>query len=143
MDELQILGFNGEHRWLSNFQAAPVRLDGVEYPSVENAYQAAKRPLNDRQAFRTCSAAEAKKLNKGYEVPNQFHEQKEQIMQNLVQQKFQIAGLRARLVATGNATIVEDNWWGDRFWGVCKGMGENRLGKIIMQIRNEIKKEKG
>lgn len=34
--------FQGEYRWLSNFWPARVVLDGVEYPTVENAYQASK-----------------------------------------------------------------------------------------------------
>jgi len=27
------------------------------------------------------------------------------------------------------------NHWGDRYWGVCDGKGENNLGKIQMGIR--------
>jgi predicted NAD-dependent protein-ADP-ribosyltransferase YbiA (DUF1768 family) len=33
------------------------------------------------------------------------------------------------------------NYWNDKFWGICKGVGENHLGKILMQIRDEIKSE--
>ena len=37
-----IVEFKGEHRWLSNFSDAKVSYDGVEYPTVEHAYQASK-----------------------------------------------------------------------------------------------------
>lgn len=32
--------------------------------------------------------------------------------------------------------IVEDNYWGDTFWGRCNGSGQNNLGKILMEIRD-------
>lgn len=34
--------FAGIYEFLSNFYPAPVTLDGVVYPTVENAFQAAK-----------------------------------------------------------------------------------------------------
>lgn len=52
--------------------------------------------------------------------------------------KFRNPELRDKLVATGDAEIVEGNWWGDKFWGVCRGVGENHLGKILMRIRTEL-----
>ena len=39
---------------------------------------------------------------------------------------------------TEDAELVEDNWWGDKFWGVCNGEGENHLGKLLMKIRDEL-----
>ena len=41
-------------------------------------------------------------------------------------------------MATGNAVLVEKNDWGDTFWGVCSGKGENYLGRLLMQVRKEI-----
>lgn len=57
----EIKGFFGEYRFLSNFWPAKVFLDGEEYPSVENAYQAAKYKKETRDYFKTCSASDAKK----------------------------------------------------------------------------------
>ncbi len=59
-------------------------------------------------------------------------------MTDLVRQKFQDPELRAALLATGNRYLEETNWWGDTFWGVCNGAGENRLGMILMAIRTRI-----
>lgn len=36
------------------------------------------------------------------------------------------------------AELIEGNTWGDRIWGVCDGVGENRLGKILMRVRAEM-----
>ena len=49
--------------------------------------------------------------------------------------------LRKELLLTGNATIFEhtinDNYWGDG----GNGTGQNMLGKLLMKIREEIKKD--
>ena len=52
--------------------------------------------------------------------------------------------LTQALLLTEDAEIIEDNTWEDRFWGVCNGIGDNHLGKLIMQIREEmfLQKEK-
>jgi hypothetical protein len=43
---------------------------------------------------------------------------------------------REKLLSTENKYLEETNWWGDRFWGVCKGTGANNLGLILMKIRD-------
>ncbi len=47
--------------------------------------------------------------------------------------------LAQRLLATGDAELVEGNNWGDRFWGICRGEGRNELGKILMKVRDELR----
>jgi predicted NAD-dependent protein-ADP-ribosyltransferase YbiA (DUF1768 family) len=58
----------------------------------------------------------------------------------LVRQKFREPKLRELLAGTRNAELIEGNYWGDRFWGVYvgDGKGENHLGKILMQVREEV-----
>ena len=34
--------------------------------------------------------------------------------------------------------IVEENVWNDTYWGVCRGRGLNKLGEILMVVRNKI-----
>ena len=48
-------------------------------------------------------------------------------------------GLLDKLLATGDAELVEGNTWGDQVWGVCDGVGENHLGKTLMRIRSELR----
>lgn len=47
--------------------------------------------------------------------------------------------LRKKLLATGDAELVENNTCGDVFWGICDGVGENHLGKILMLVRDRLK----
>ena len=57
-------------------------------------------------------------------------------MEELILLKFRAnSDLRDRLLATGHCFLEETNNWGDRFWGVCEGVGENHLGRILMRVR--------
>ena len=51
----------------------------------------------------------------------------------------QNAELRIKLLETGNEHLEEGNTWGDRIWGTVNGVGQNRLGKILMRVREELK----
>lgn len=134
--------FQGEYRFLSNFWDAPVICDGELYPSVENAYQAAKcADREGRKAFLTVSAAEAKRLGKGVALRNDWEEVKDGIMLELVRDKFtRNPKLAESLLLTEGRELVEGNRWGDTYWGVDlrDGSGENRLGHILMTVRDEI-----
>jgi len=59
-------------------------------------------------------------------------------MIGLTFQKFLLnKGLRQRLIDTGDNYLEETNAWGDTFFGVdIKKGGDNRLGKILMSIRD-------
>ena len=61
-------------------------------------------------------------------------------MEDICRAKFtQNEELKKKLIDTGDATLIEGNTWNDTFWGVCNGVGENNLGKILMKIREELK----
>jgi ribA/ribD-fused uncharacterized protein len=134
--------FMGEFRFLSNFQAATVEYDGMLFPTTENAYQAAKCTYYvDREPFTRISAKDAKKAGKTVSMRSDWNEAKLGIMLDLNRQKFKIPALREKLLATGDQELIEGNYWHDTYWGVCNGVGENRLGKILMMVRKEIQIE--
>jgi ribA/ribD-fused uncharacterized protein len=131
--------FQGETRWLSNFAESDIIFEGRLYPTVENAYQAAKTlDIDARIPFEICTPREAKKLGYGLTLRPDWDKAKLQIMSWLNHQKYHIPEYRAKLKATGDQNLVEGNTWGDTFWGVCDGVGENHLGRIIMKIREEL-----
>jgi len=135
-----ITAFTGLHRWLSNFAACSVTFDGKVYTTVEHAYQAAKS-LNPeyREAVRHArTAGGAKRLGRLAPMRHDWEDIKEDVMIHLTHQKYQHEYYRQLLIATGSAEIVEGNTWGDTFWGVCNGSGQNKLGHIIMAVRSEI-----
>lgn len=147
-----IYGFFGEYRFLSNFEAAPLRLegewaDGLVYPTSEHAYMALKtedldirRRISllekgrDAKAFgRTVS------LREGWDGPLRL-----EAMLAALRAKFrQNPELAAKLLATGLLYLEETNDWRDVFWGVCQGKGLNMLGKMLMQVRAELQENLG
>lgn len=59
-------------------------------------------------------------------------------MLHLLRLKFEIPAIAEDLLDTGDQRLVEGNVWGDRYWGVCDGVGENWLGELLMQVRDEL-----
>lgn len=140
MDDQPITSFSGPFRFLSNFHPSEVTLDGDKYLSVEHAYQAAKSLDQDhRVKLRSgCTSAVARRLGRGVEMRSDWEEVKVGAMLGLLRQKFAPGtALGQQLDATGDRELVEGNWWGDTFWGVCRGVGQNQLGKLLMQVRAE------
>ncbi len=145
-NEKEIKGFFGEYRFLSNFWPAKVFLDDIEYKSVELAYQAAKWEKEDRDYFQKCSELESVDYNRK-NIPNSYAKEiwdknKFEIMENLVTQKFN-PDLNPenykKLLETENKNLEEMNWWEDLYWGTNKnGVGQNMLGKILMEIRKNM-----
>lgn len=136
-----ISSFSGPNRFLSNFWPAVVELDGLQYPTVEHGYQAAKtNQISQRILIRECKfPAQAKRLGSRVILRHDWNEVKLSVMANLVHQKFTLhPDLSTLLLATGDQELIEGNTWGDRFWGVCGGRGENHLGKILMGVRMEL-----
>jgi ribA/ribD-fused uncharacterized protein len=132
--------FRGDFGFLSNFHEASIWIDGLRYPSVEHAYQSMK--VGGSETIREArSPGVAKNLGRAMPMVPDWDNKKVDVMRRLVREKFKNPLLRAMLVATADATLVEGNTWNDRFWGVCRGTGQNWLGKILMEIREECKKE--
>lgn len=133
--------FDGEYRFLSNFLPVVVEYDGVSYPSIENAYQAAKTlDLEKRKEFTNCTPGQAKRLGQKLVKRYYWDEIKIEVMAILLLQKFSHPVLKEKLLSTGDDFIVEGNTWGDTFWGVCDGKGDNNLGKLLMQLREFLRK---
>jgi N-glycosidase YbiA len=142
--------FDGEYRWLSNFWLAPIEIGewDIVFPSVEHAYQAAKHRLDQPWAHRQQALREiaemptpgmAKRAGRLIDVRPDWPYAKLPIMRKLIRKKFEMHHyLEQKLVATGNAELIEGNTWGDTYWGVCRGRGENHLGKLLMEQRQRL-----
>lgn len=87
-----------------------------------------------------------KKLGRKIILRPDWEDVKEEIMLDIVRQKFlQNNDLLIKLLNTGNAYLMEGNYWKDQFWGVCPETGIpgidglNVLGQILMRLRAEFK----
>jgi ribA/ribD-fused uncharacterized protein len=116
---------------------------GHEYPSTEHAYQACKAATEILRAFVGGSPTPAEAKRRGQKIPvrPQWDTLKLQVMLDITRLKYQNPVLRNLLLDTGDQELIEGNTWGDTFFGVCNGVGENHLGKIIMRVRAEIQRQ--
>ena len=141
-DKAPIDQFRGDYSFLSNMYDAPVTYNGITYRNAEAAFQAQKDPRRS-QEFANLSGKEAKqKGGKSGDITlrQDWDEVKTDIMNDVVRQKFlQNKQLAEKLKNTGDRRIIEGNTWGDTEWGVYQGKGANKLGKILEEIRENLK----
>jgi len=145
-----IIKFDGtDNKFLSNFWICDILFEGHTYKSTEHAFQAAKRLSEvEREIVRnTNTAGDSKRAGRKVTLRNDWEQIKDSIMLQVLRTKFSNKELGDKLLATGDSILIEGNKWCDNGWGVCycekcKGIGKNRLGELLMQVRKEIKKEK-
>lgn len=133
--------FKGEFEFLSNRFPCEFIWEGLKYNNAEAAFQSSKcADLQKRTFF--CRLSAKKAAAKGNVIiPYEGWEDRQlEIMESVLTAKFsQIPGLMEKLVATGDARLINGNSQRETFWGVdlYSWRGENNLGKILMMIRNK------
>ena len=142
-----IHGFYGEYKWLSNFEESPVKWLDYTFKTNEHAYQASKcNDICDRERFLNITAGQAQRLGQKIDMLPGWNILKYNTMYDINFYKYKHnKTLRAMLKGTKRQVLIEGNWWHDNYWGVCtchecKDIPkQNNLGKILMEIRNELK----
>jgi ribA/ribD-fused uncharacterized protein len=121
-----ITHFHGDYFFLSNFYPSQIEWEGELYPTVEHAFQAAKTfDLDERGAVQyATTAAGAKQIGRQVNLRADWELVKLDVMRELVRKKFRDPELRAKLVATGEAKLIEGNTWNDKTWGCVMFRGE-------------------
>lgn len=146
-----------DHRWLSNMAHVSIKHEDIIYPATENFYQAMKygkgsvvfldhtpQRKNIREYIASLPPIESKLFSKKHPMNNDsFEDNKLYIMLNAQRQKYAQEPFKSKLLATGDGILEEGNWWKDSFWGVDihTRQGANHLGKIIMQVRQELREK--
>lgn len=132
--------FRGRYFFLSNFFEAPVTIEGLTFQNNEAAFQAYKlADVKKRVAFVGLDPSSAKRKGRHVQLRYDWETIKYDAMYNCVKAKFeQNHDLAEKLIATGDAELIEGNTWGDRVWGKVNGVGQNHLGKILMRVRQEM-----
>lgn len=133
--------FRGYYGFLSNMYECDIVIDGMHFTSAEAAFQSYKPADNKvRKLFVDISPKKAKTLGKSIDLRDDWDQIRDKVMFYVVREKFrQNPVLRNRLLKTGNEMLIEGNDWGDKYWGVCDGVGENKLGRILVHIRDKMK----
>ena len=133
--------FRNEYWFLSNMYPCSIWYEGALdgkyiFRSVETIFQMMKcDDDNEKKGFELLNGFEAKKRGRRVKLRDDWNEIKLDVMRDILEVKFSIPDLRNKLIRV-NDEIVEDNNWGDRYWGRCNGIGKNMLGKLLMEIRD-------
>lgn len=143
-----IESFSGQYRTLSNFAAYPTVFDGVQFPTAEHAYVAAKTLDPDlRDIVRELSSpGNAKHFGRSVQLRPDWVAVRESVMLEILRAKFTANPDAGQiLLDTGTAELIEGNRWHDNYWGRCgckpcrrNGIGMNTLGRLLMQVRGEL-----
>ena len=125
---------------MSNFVPCKVMLGELEFASTEHAYVAAKTlDIEERKRIAAVeTAGQVKRLGRKLKLREDWEQVKDEVMNDLLIQKFAQEPFRSQLIATGDAYLEETNHWGDTYWGVCEGVGYNTLGWLLMKIRTNL-----
>lgn len=139
--------FAGPHSFLSNFYPSVIVYGDATGPwiTVEHAFAAAKttdRAIRER-IRRMSTPGQAKAAGRSLILRPDWEAVKDAVMLDLLRLKFAIPTLNTLLLRTHPHALIEGNTWHDRIWGVCTcprcgGAGENRLGRLLVQVREEI-----
>lgn len=131
-----INSFSGKYCFLSSFYPTQIKYGGI-YPTAEHAFQAAKTlSMNERfKIAQLATPGQAKRAGRKVTLRADWEDIKLQVMEEILLVKFFNRELAEKLISTGGQMLVEGNNWGDTFWGVCDGKGQNHLGKLLMGVR--------
>lgn len=149
-----------ENKEFSNFYETNFLLDGVEYKSAEHAYQGMKaKTFGDEEMFAKILKAKSAQSSKsfGKKVKDYkedvWAEKKDKVMKDILRAKFtQNLELRTKLLDTDDKVLANADSR-DKYWGIgtsanttmakdpAKWKGENKLGKILEELRTTIKAE--
>lgn len=133
---------------LSNLYKRAIAFEGEVFPTAEHAYQAGKaRKPEVRQWLLNAPtpalvAMAAHNLYTWDIVPNWSQIKFDRMLEVLRAKFTQHEDLRRILISTGSARLVEsgrvDNAV-NRTWGEVNGRGLNKLGLLLMQVRDELR----
>lgn len=130
----------------SNFAPYPIQLKGKTWPTSEHYFQALKfAGTEHEEAIRLAdSPMIAARMGRSRQRPLRpdWERVKDDVMREAVLAKFtQHPDIRAILLGTGEAHLVEhttdDSYWADG----GGGRGQNRLGEILMEVRAQLRGE--
>jgi ribA/ribD-fused uncharacterized protein len=129
------------HGYMSNFYPAKFYLDGKWWKTTEAYYQAMKTEnVEDQEKIRNAKTPkQARDLGQKVEMHKFF---KDEVMYDCVLAKFvQNHDIREYLLKTGDEELIEDSSV-DAYWGCgADGTGKNMLGKILMEVREELRQK--
>lgn len=142
---MAITTFRDEYRWLSNMADCEIKYGDLVFKSTEAFYQAMKTKDKDiRALFTKYDGQTSKREGRKLSLRSDWEIVKDDVMKFALSKKFSKEPFKSLLLSTGDVDIIEGNYWHDNYFGSCTcakcgNRGLNKLGKMIMEIRNNLK----
>lgn len=141
-----VTSFRGYYEFLRNPYPALVEFEGMQFPSAEHAYQAAKFSPHLRSNFVDGTWQSAKRAGRAILLPKDWETRKIVVMRTILESKFSWPPLAERLIATCEDILIEGNTWHDNVWGICEcescrqrfPNAQNMLGVLLMELRDKL-----
>lgn len=130
----------------SNFSAHGIELKGKWWRTTEHYFQAQKFAGTPHEEELRLAKTPRQVADMGRDrarpLRADWEQVKDDVMREAVRQKFRThLDIRQILLDTGAEEIVE-NAPSDYYWGIgADGSGKNMLGKILMEVRDELRRE--
>jgi len=135
-----------EYGEFSNFARYPIKLKGKEWITSEHYFQAQKFAgteyeeiiRNADSPMKAAQLGQTRRIN----IREDWERVKDDVMYDALKAKFtQYSDLKELLLSTGDKILIEhtknDNYWADG----GDGKGKNKLGILLMKLRDELKQE--
>lgn len=142
-----ICEFKDEYAFLDNCYPISITYKGLTYTCVQSAFEAGKETSKmSRIPYTTMNGytAMAYPTNRIY---SNWEDKQDNIMYELLTLKFNKEELKQKLINTNDSYIEYINSWHDNYWGVCNcencsDKNYNKLGIMLMNVRETLQNEK-
>ena len=132
--------FDNEYIFLSNYYPQNITYKGITYNCAMNAYygQLISDNLQKKAiANATPSRALSMVINSISKI-DYSQEEQDNIMYEILKVKFSDSKLKNLLLQTNQEPLNNNINWEDTYWGICNDEGDNKLGKLLMKLRDEL-----
>ena len=144
---IEFYGTRATYGCFPNFSRHGIELDRQWWPTTEHYFQAQKFVGTAHVEAIRCATTPRRAAERGRErsrpLRQDWEQVKDDIMHRAVLKKFQThEEIRQVLLSTGDEEIIE-NAPSDYYWGCGKNRtGQNKLGIILAQVREELRNKK-
>jgi predicted NAD-dependent protein-ADP-ribosyltransferase YbiA (DUF1768 family) len=138
----KIIGSKDKYEFLSNDYPCQIYLewDDLAYNNVTSALIAQKsEDKGTRRKFTRLNGMKARKKESSIPDNPEWEEKKDELLFGILMAKFKSTELKNKLLSTGNKKLVNVTTYPDPNYGVRDGRGENRLGKLLEEVREALR----
>ena len=135
----KITSFTGDYSFLANSFPCPIEIDGLVFNSAEAAFWAQRvKDVKARRKYTRLNPNKAREKSLQAEPVDDWEKTKNYIMKKILKIKFSNPDLAKKLKATSGSKLMNNTTYRDEYWGIYMGKGHNKLGVLLMELRDTL-----